>query len=48
MGKISPSIDSIFHQKRFIANFKEKSELFNFLFANQCLLIMKSSMISTG
>lgn len=48
MGKEVPSIESDFVEKRFIGNFREKPELFNSLFANQCLSIMKSSLIFAG
>ena len=36
---------SIFHKNRFVTNFKEKAELFNFCFANQCSIIYNGSEI---
>ena len=36
---------SIFHKNRFFTNFKEKAELFNFCFANQCSVIYNGSEI---
>ena len=35
-GKKVPCIPPIFHENKFITNFREKAELFNSLFPNQC------------
>ena len=35
-NKTLPSIPPIFHENRFVTNFKEKVELFNSFFAKQC------------
>ena len=34
-----------FHENKFITNFKEKAELFNTFFANQCTLLNNSSVL---
>ena len=33
------------HENKFITNFKEKAELFNTLFENQCTLLNNSSIL---
>ena len=38
-GKSVPCIPPIFHQDKFITDFKQKIKLFNSIFANQCFLI---------
>ena len=42
-----PCIPPIFHENRFITDFREKAELFNSFFANQCSLIRNSSVLPT-
>ena len=46
-GKKVSWIPPIFHDK-FIADFREKSELFNSFFANQCSLITNTSVVPTN
>ena len=41
-GKRVPCIPPIFHENRFITNFREKPELLNSFFVNQCSLIRKN------
>ena len=38
-NKKIPCIPPIFHENRFVTNFKEKAELFNTVFAGQCLIV---------
>ena len=38
-----PCIPPIFHENRFVLNFKEKAELFNSFFATQCSIIDNGS-----
>ena len=40
-----PSIPPLFHENKFIINFKKKAELFNIFFANQCTLLNNSSVL---
>ena len=40
-----PFIPPLFHENKFITNFKEKAELFNTYFANQCTLLHNSSVL---
>ena len=35
----------MFHENKFITNFKEKAELFNTFFENQCTLLNNSSIL---
>ena len=42
-----PCIPTIFHENRFVTNFKEKSELFNSVFAKQCSIIDNGSEIAS-
>ena len=42
-----PCIPPIFHENRFIIDFREKAELFNSFFANQCSLVRNGSVIPT-
>ena len=42
-----PSIPPIFHENRFVTNFKEKVELFNSFFAKQCSIKDNGSEISS-
>ena len=43
-GKKVPCIPLMFHQDSFITDFKQKAELFNSFFANQCSLINDSNI----
>ena len=47
MGKQVPCIPPVFHDNRFITDFREKAELFNTFFANQCSSVRNSSVIPT-
>ena len=47
-GKKVPCIPPIFHDNKFITNFREKAELFNSFFANQCSLITNTSVLPTN
>ena len=38
-NKRIPCIPPIFHENRFVTNFKEKAELFNSFFSKQCSII---------
>ena len=40
-----PVIPPLFHNKKFVTDFKEKSELFNFFFAKQCSIIKNNSKL---
>ena len=42
-----PCIPPIFHENRFIIDFREKAEFFNSFFANQCSLVRNSSASPT-
>ena len=44
-NKKIPCIPALFHENKFIINFKEKTELFNIFFANQCTLSSNSSVL---
>ena len=46
-GKKVPCIPPIFHENRYITDFREKAELFNSFFADQCSLIRNSSALTT-
>ena len=46
-GKKSSFIPTIFHEKKFITDFTEKAELFNYVFIDQCSLIKKTSVLPT-
>ena len=41
-------IPPLFHENRFIKDFKEKAELFNYFFAKQCSLIRNDSELLTS
>ena len=40
-----PCIPPIFHNNKYVTDFKEKSEIFNSFFANQCSLIPNNSIL---
>ena len=40
-----PCIPPIFHNNKYVTDFKEKSETFNSFFANQCSLIPNNSIL---
>ena len=40
-----PSITPLFHENKFITNFKEKAQLCNTFWANQCTLLNNSSVL---
>ena len=44
-NKKIPCIPPLFHQNRYITNFKDKDELFNNIFADQCSLINNSNLL---
>ena len=46
-NKKIPCIPPLFHQNRYITKYKDKTELFNNFFANQCSLIKHSSVLSS-
>ena len=43
-----PLIPPLFHENRFITDFKEKAELFNSFFSNQCSLLKNCSKLPTN
>ena len=47
-NKKIPLIPPLFHENRFITDFKEKAELFNSLFSNQCSLLKNCSKLPTN
>ena len=46
-GRKIPCIPPLFHDNKFITDFKEKSEIFNSFFAKQCSLINNGSTLSS-
>ena len=42
-----PLVPPLFHENRFVTDFKEKAELFKSYFATQCCLISNSSILSS-
>ena len=40
-----PCIPPLFHQNKYVTDFKKKAELFNCFFAKQCVIINNSSEI---
>ena len=44
-NKKIPFIPSLFHENKFIANFKERSELFNTFFAKKCIVLDNSNVL---
>ena len=47
-NKKIPLIPQLFHENRFITDFKEKAELFNSFFSNQCSLLKNCSKLPTN
>ena len=47
-NKIILYIPPLFHENKFITDFKEKAELFNHLFVNQCSLLRNNSVLPTN
>ena len=47
-GEKVPYIPPIFHDNKFITDFREKAELFNSFFANQCSLSTNNSVLPTN
>ena len=47
-NKKIPLIPPLFHENHFITDFKEKAELFNFFFSNQCSLLKNCSKRPTN
>ena len=45
MGKKVPCIPPIFHNNKYVTEFKENSEIFNSFFANQCSLVSNNSIL---
>ena len=43
-----PCIPPLFHENKFITDFKEKVELFNHFFVNQCSLLSNNSILPTN
>ena len=43
-----PCIPPLFHENKFITDFKEKDELFNHFFVNQCSLLSNNSVLPTN
>ena len=46
-NKKIPYIPPPFHENKFITDFKEKAELFNHFFVNQCFLLSNNSVLPT-
>ena len=47
-NKKIPCIPPLFHENKFITDFKEKAELFNHFFVNQCSLLSNNSVLPTN
>ena len=47
-NKIIPCIPPLFHENKFITDFKEKAELLNHFFVNQCSLLSNNSVLPTN
>ena len=47
-SKNFPCIRPIFSENKFVTDFREKAELFNSLFVNQCSLIKNTSVLPTN
>ena len=48
LNKKIPPIPPLFHEICFITDFKEKADLFNSVFSNQCSLLKNCSKLSTN
>ena len=46
-NKKIPCIPPLFHENKFVTDFKEKAELFNHFFVNQCSLLSNNSVLPT-
>ena len=46
-NKKIPCIPPLFHENKFVTDFKEKAELFNHFFVNQCSLLNNDSVLPT-
>ena len=46
-NKKIPCMPPLFHEYKFITDFKEKAELFNQFFVNQCSLLSNSNVLPT-
>ena len=46
-NKKIPCIPPLFHKNKFITDFKEKAELFNLFFINQCSLLSNNNVLPT-
>ena len=44
-NKKIPFITPLFHENKFVTDFKEKAELFNHFFVNQCSLLSNNSVL---
>ena len=44
-NKKMPCITSLFHENKFVTDFRVKAEIFNYFFAKQCLLINSDSFL---
>ena len=47
-NKKIPFITPLFHENKFVTDFKEKAELFNHFFVNQCSLLSNNSVLPTN
>ena len=47
-SKKIPCIPPLFHENKFITDFKEKAELFNHCLVNQCSLLSNNSVLPTN
>ena len=47
-NKKIPCIPPLFHANKFVTDFKEKAELFNPFFVNQCFLLSNNSVLPTN
>ena len=47
-NKKIPCIPPLFHENKFVTDFKEKAELFNHFFVNQCSLLSNNRVLHTN
>ena len=47
-NKKIPCMPPLFHEHKFVTDFKERAELFNHLFVNQCSLLRNNSVLPTN